>query len=305
VLVDVLRLRATGCLWVGGVSALLWPAPRRLLAIAADEVLSIDPARRAVVRRASLPFGEQRLDTARVGDRIVLLVASEGLARLVVVDGQGAVRSTGMDVPAGAQPRSATFARPGLAVDPAGARAFVVAASGSVAEISLDAMAVQYREVREQVSLLGRLARWLEPAAEAKEFHPGPTPTAVWLGNGNLALAGTTTAEGTSRPSGLALVDTRTWLRETLDPDVSRVTVSDGRLIAVGPRAGIRLFDLAGRSLYRRFDGRNVQLHLTYRGRIAATVGLERRVRMVSVESGKTTEMRAEAPPRLLVGTSG
>jgi hypothetical protein len=285
---------------------MLWPAPRRLLVVT-DEVVSIDPVRGTVRARAPLPVGEQLVGIARADDRIVLLGASAGLARVVVVDAQGFVRSVQLELPAGFQPRTAGFARPGLALDSAGARAFVVPASGPVAEVFLDTMAVEYRELRESVSLLGRLAGWLQPAAKAKEFHPSAARTAVWLDDGTLAVAGTTTTTsgGRSTPTGLALVDTRTWSRRLLDPDISNVARSQGRLIAMGPRAGMRVFDLGGRALYRRFDGRDVRLHVVYRGRIVVTVGLERRARVLSVGSGKTVERRSDAPPRLLLETSG
>ncbi len=205
--IDTVRLRSKGCLWLGGVGAMTWPEPRRLLAVTSDVVL-IDPVRRRVLGRSSLPAG-QLVGVAKAGDGLVLLVASGGLGQLAVVDARGAVRSAPLELAVGIQPRDATFVRAGLAVDPTGRRAFVVSAVGPVAEVALDTLAVEYRELHEKVSLLGRLSAWLQPAAEAKTL-PGTSRTAVWLGNGTLAVAGNRGAGDREEPAGLTLVDTRT-----------------------------------------------------------------------------------------------
>jgi hypothetical protein len=238
VFVDVARLRPIGCLWLGGISAMVWPGPRRLLAVT-HEVVSIDPVSGRVLGRTALPEG-QLLGLVKARSGLVLLLSSAGFSRLVVVDEQGGVRSVALDLPVGIQPREASFVRPGLAVDSARSRAFVVPETGPLAEVFLDTMAVEYRDLRESVSLLGRLAAWLEPTAQAKEFHPSALRTAVWLGNGMLAVAGERTSEGSGQPTGLMLIDTHTWSRRMLDRGVNGATVLQGRAARRLPRPRLR-----------------------------------------------------------------
>ena len=130
----------------------------------------------------------------------------------------------------------------GLAVDPAGGRAFVVAAGPTVAEVDLAGLHVTYHRLRQPVSLLRRLAHWLVPPAQAK-LAAGTWRAACWLGNGSLAVWGTdarvtgaTPAELRSdlSPSGLKLVDTRTWTVRTLDPEATGARWVAGRLLAFG-----------------------------------------------------------------------
>jgi hypothetical protein len=302
--VDVARLRRVGCLWLGGVTSMLWSGPRRLLVLT-SEVISIDPVSRRVLGRSPLPLGQQLVAVTRAADRIVLLVASGGFGRLVVVDESGAVRSAALELPAGVQPREATFVRPGLAVEAAAGRAFVVPAAGPVAEISLDTLEVAYHELREPVSFLARLSAWLEPAAQAKEL-PAASRTAVWLGNGKLAVVGDrSVAAGRQEPAGLSLVDTRGWSTRTLDRGIDSFAVSQARIVATGPRAGLAVFDLDGRELYRRFGERAAWVHVIQRGCIYATVRNERRVRVLELATGTQLGSRATPPPRLLLESSG
>ena len=92
------------------------------------------------------------------------------------------------------------------------------------------------------MSLLRRLAHWLVPPAQAK-LAAGTWRAACWLGGGSLAVWGTdarvtgvTPAELRSDlgPSGLKLVDTRTWTVRTLDPEATGARWQAGRLLAFG-----------------------------------------------------------------------
>jgi hypothetical protein len=304
VLVETARLRPTGCLWLGGVTAMIWPKPRRLVAVT-DEVISIDPISRRILGRRPLPVGQQLLAMTRTAGRLVLLVGSAGQGRLIVVDDRGGVGTVELGVPAGMQPREATFVQPGLAVDAAGSRAFVVTEAGPVAEVSLKTLDVAYRDLHEVVSFLGRIGAWLQPAAQAKDFHPSALGSAHWLGNGLLAVAGMRSSQGTAAPTGLTLIDTRTWSRRMLDRGVSSATVSQGRLVAAGPGAGLSVYDVTGRLLYRRFAGRAAWVSLVHRGRVYLNVGSERRLRVLELVSGRQIGRHEEPPPRLLLGSSG
>jgi hypothetical protein len=118
----------------------------------------------------------------------------------------------------------------------------VVAADAPVAEVDLASLRVAYRHLRQPTSLLRRLARWLVPPAEAK-LGAGTWRGACWLGDGTLAVSGghtsilgDTAAEQRMhrRPSGLKLIDTRTWTVRTLDPAATGVAWRAGRLLSFG-----------------------------------------------------------------------
>jgi hypothetical protein len=167
--------------------------------LSATVVTAVDPAARRVVAQRTLP-GEL-LASGRLPDGLVLLLGPpDGIAaaRLVVVDGRGRVRSATLPgIVAGIQEpddwnspgSSSRRAQPGLAVDPAGRRAFVVAAGAPVAEVDLTTLGVAWHPLEERAGLGDRLADWLLPAAEAKAVH-GPVRLAAWLGGGLLAVWG-------------------------------------------------------------------------------------------------------------------
>jgi hypothetical protein len=132
-------------------------------------------------------------------------------------------------------------ARPGLTVDPAGNRAFVVAADEPVAEIELATLRVSYHALATPVSILGRLHDWLEPRALAKGAAVGPSRTARWLGSDAIAVTGVNDegsldAQGRGRqhqqPAGLSVIDTRTWTVRRLDGGASQAVVGTGLLLA-------------------------------------------------------------------------
>jgi hypothetical protein len=118
----------------------------------------------------------------------------------------------------------------------------VVAAGPTVAEVDLASLRVAYHRLRQPGSLLRRLAHWAVPPAEAKQVA-GTWRAACWLGGGTLAVWGTDTAiTGTTlaeqrmdqRPSGLKLIDTRTWTVRPVDPAAAAASWQAGRLLAFG-----------------------------------------------------------------------
>jgi hypothetical protein len=259
--VDPVRLRLVRTIRFGIVARaprqVAWLGPRRLAVVAGDPgdgayLLTVDPvAGRVLSRRRLAPA---MLTGVVAGDRLVLLrTVVDGIraAGLLVVDAHGGIRTVELDrLQAGFQgprdwdsPGAYGVSRDaGLAVDPAGGRAFVVAAGPTVAEVDLAGLHVTYHQLRQPVSLLRRLAHWLVPPAQAK-LAAGTWRAACWLGGGSLAVWGTdarvtgaTPAELRSdlRPSGLKLVDTRTWTVRTLDPEATGARWQAGRLLAFG-----------------------------------------------------------------------
>ncbi|HEX6491351.1 MAG TPA: hypothetical protein VF002_08260 [Gaiellaceae bacterium] len=174
-----LRRLARTPLGSGYVAAIGWGSDRvnvlveRWCCPQSFDAASIDSSSHRLVSKQHLENAILQLQ--RVGGSIVLLTgpaAGIGTAGLTVVDPDGTLRSVvlsqiqaGRDVLSedGSNLTKAQQNIPGLAVDPASGRAFVVSASGAVAEISLASLAVSYHSVSQPVSLLGRLHDLVEP----------------------------------------------------------------------------------------------------------------------------------------------
>lgn len=272
--VDAVSLRRLGDLELGGrgtVVATAWPTPRRLLAAVQQRpgtlrLVVVDPVARRVLERRPLAGRSEVVDVASSPGGLALLLApaaSVGPAGLVVARADGSVGSVRLEaiiagtkhVPGVGRPVDRHWL-PGLAVDPAEGRAFVVGGGAPVAEVDLATLGVAYHRLVEPASLLGRLREWLEPPAFAKGASEGPVRTVHWLGNGLLAVSGWD-ARGTEDPiaAGLKLVDTRAWTVRTLDEETGQVTLAGRVLLAHGFRfaAGLTAYDRDGRRLWHRF----------------------------------------------------
>jgi hypothetical protein len=197
VLVDLERGRRSGTLALGGsstVSRLAWPRPDRLMALAgpfeSPRAVTVSvPDGRIVASRAvggrpwvseSTPLGIAIL--AAPGDRIgtatlALATPDGGLLRVPLPR----IRA-GFDVVG--PMRLARQITPGLAVDAAGGRAYVVAANEPlVAEVDLASGSATYHEVR------GEGGAAAAPVA-AKGLAFGAFRTATWIGDGTIAVGG-------------------------------------------------------------------------------------------------------------------
>jgi hypothetical protein len=232
------------------VTSLAWPTGRRILALVewgawSHALVVIDPFERRIVSREAIEG--TLVAIARTHDGLALLLAPIGRigpARLLLVNSAGEQRSIALaDVPAGVEtidPQRSVqrLAIPALAVDPTGARALVVPAVGPLAEVDLASGRVDYHEVHEPVSLLGRVRNWLEPAAEAKTAE-GPERHAVWVGEHLVAVFGQDIHElakggEQTTPAGVTLIDARRWTKRILDEHASQVSFSAGTLLAYG-----------------------------------------------------------------------
>jgi hypothetical protein len=186
--IDPVRLRRLATIRFGIVAEapqqLGWLGPRRVAVVAGNPgdgatLVMADPvAGRVLSRRQLAPAG---IVAARAGDRLVLLrspIDQIGPAQLSVVDGRGRIKTVQLPgIRAGFQ-NPPDWDRPGaygitrdagLAVHPAGRRAFVVTAGPTIAEVDLASLRVTYRQLRQPASLLRRLAHWLVPPAQAKQ----------------------------------------------------------------------------------------------------------------------------------------
>jgi hypothetical protein len=254
-IVDARRLRLVGKISAadyGQIVATAWLGGRVLAVMEPpiDEELELslavfDPVANGRISTYVLAESRERVEgTARTDSRLVLLLGPRwtlGPARIVTVDAEGHMRSAVLDLIVSGQEfeTEGRMSSPGLAVDAAGDRAFVVAGNGPVAEIDLSTLAVSYQEISTSISLFSRVRNWLEPAAEAKVPSSGPMRHARWLGNGLLAVWGSdihvTTSdrsvETVETAAGVKLIDTRNWSVRTLDGNASSLAVADGTLL--------------------------------------------------------------------------
>jgi hypothetical protein len=239
-LIDLRAMRMLGDVTVsrrGSGIATAWAGPRRVLSVvvtpgccgAGDTIVAgVDAVRRRVLWRRKLGGSLQAGERFRRG--LVLVLGppghSIGPSRLVRIGPGGDVRSAQLpDITSGNEPaRRATESwNPGLAVDRAGGRAFVVQAEAPIAEVDLATMQARSHS--------------LGPGARAADAVAGPTRQALWLGNGLLAVTG---LDHPKTPAGLTLIDTRSWSARTIDTHTTDVTLAGGTLLAHSYPSGAR-----------------------------------------------------------------
>ena len=114
-----------------------------------------------------------------------------------------------------------------IAVDAHRHRVFLISSTGAIAVVGLRTKRVEYHSVK-------------LPA----EIDGGDTYRAAWAGNGHLAFWG---------PSGLTLIDSRTWTAHLLDPAATDVAVAPNALLAWSQKAatGITVYKPDGSIRYR------------------------------------------------------
>jgi hypothetical protein len=340
VVVDVAGMRPLGRVVLepggGAPLALAWLGPRRVAAVTGGvdgaSLVLVDPLARRVLTRQRL--GGMLAGAARLPGRLVLLLTPDsaiGPARLAVVDDRGALRAVtlrgivaGFESSAVEEPGAVGRQRvAGLAVDAAGGRTFVVAADAPVAEVDLASLRVTDHALGQPVGLLGRLAGWLAPPAQAKAVS-GPARQACWLGNGLLAVAGFEARVRTDPggqvqheqvPSGVRLLDTRGWTVRPLDAHASQVSYQGGWLLTFGggwngaeqrwDGSGLRVYGPGGRRPLHLFGTRFVA-DARVSGDLAYVVLLERdgndAAAIVDLRTGRVLAELAGLPPYLLLG---
>lgn len=300
---DVATLRSLVSVRIGSpyedAQVVAWPTDERVVAldvssdahrVGLTKVVVVDPMRGRIVREARFPWwaamGNGRTRAGRVA---VLIVSWTRLVppQLIVVGTDGRIHRVGLDrLRAGVgYSRGGEDVRfPGLAVDPAGERAFVINAVDRVAVVDLRTLRVRYRQVAGLASP-GRPAAG--PAKPTGTSNPrrGPSRVARWLGDGLIAVSGADSYTGsTSRwlgdsqaPAGLQIVDTRSWRVRTIDRRPADFQWLGGRLVASArawdPEArrvrgdALVAFDRTGQQVYRIRGDRNTYWQ-AFHGRI-------------------------------------
>jgi hypothetical protein len=318
-LIDIRRMRVIADVRLegGAIGLVAWPAPERLLAVQercckeAQQLLVVDLTRRRVT--ATRPLGGTVVGSGWTARELVLLVAPArriGPARLAIVDAAGDIRfvelrsiAAGTDVVDPAQHRT-RYQTPGLTVDRAGRRAFVVAPE-LVAEIDLAQGAVSYHELERSTSLLSRLRDWLEPVAHAKAAS-GQTRSARWVGGGLIAVTGTDESQQRIQPAGLSLVDTGDWSMRTIDRGATAVHVAGDLLLATGssPEAPIGLvaYRRDGDRRFQLFEGRPAWVERVVEDRAYVLMwdGRRERLRVVDLATGRARSERTRPLPWLV-----
>jgi hypothetical protein len=250
-----------------------------------------------VARRA---YSGWNVDSLTVpGGLAVVLGPQEGVGpvRILLVDEHGGIRTITVDgIEAGAEytepsDPAGQVLTPGVTVDHAAGRLYVVAARGAlVADVDLASGAVDYHSLGASASK-GNVGVWWRQAA--------------WAGDGRIAVTGTTWPPVRGRrppsgplPFGVRMIDTGTWTIETLDPRPDSVHVGGDTLLASGTRwfgtgrrsesTGLLAFDDTGRRAYTRFAGRQVAL-LGSRGDLAYVwVRQTRTAHVIDMAGGRT-----------------
>lgn len=240
-----------------------WPRDDRVLALGFPTSERtpgwvLDPGKRSIVRRFSLPGGNQDAAVTPFGFAALLgsfdaIVA----ARLALVDHEGATRIVSLPgVRSGSSTPDADGlgreVRPALAVD--SRRAFVVDAEKlRVLEVDIATAKVTTHDLSPK-SVIASIDDWLEPAAYAKGGE-GPSRFARLVGRNLLAISGYKMhGHDNPRYDDLLLVDTNTWATRRVPIKVDFVTPAGDAMLAFETRGGIVAVDLDGRRLWSRKD---------------------------------------------------
>ena len=291
---------------------------------------TIDWPRRRVVAKSSVRGQLQAVAHAATTIALVLApLRGLGKARLALVGSDSSVRTVVLDrLRVGTADLEAEdgpvqvvrHADAGLAVG--NGHAYVVSAGAPVADVEVASLRVSYHEPRRRSSLVGRVADWLEPPAHAKGAPDGPNRSALWLGNGMLAIFGTDdhgTLDGRGRSrlrvtsAGVTVVDTRSWTITSVIPEAARVAPADGLLLTFGAswdsrrqrETGIGLGAL-GRDSRERFHvlGADPVWDVQVVGRFAVVGRSRSRFHgaVVDLRTGRVVSRSRPWPLRFLVG---
>lgn len=246
--VDLARMRVLGDARLadeGEVHTLRW-TERGLVAVVdpprGSKLVWLDPERRQVTR--VLRYRGELADFRLASGRIVVLewpAGRVGPVRLNVVDADGRARSIRVDRISGGWARRGKdilrVAEPGLAVDPAGERAWLADADGEICEVTLDSLAVRCNAVR----------------VLAKVGTPWSRRQLKLVAEDTLALSGWEKPEAgprAARSIGLWLVDTGTWRRRLVDRGIDSFRFAGGVVVGVR-RNGVTAYDPTGALRYR------------------------------------------------------
>jgi hypothetical protein len=245
VFVDLRSMQALGRIGTAFMTALAWPAPRRLLLLEHTgrrwRLAIIDPEARRVLSRTKLGSRGDVAAAATTRDGLAVLMmpgARVGTPWLLLLEADGRARRVALPrIAAGREKKRLGeryrfwYRNPGLAVDSETGIAYVVTAGPRAAEIDLATLAVSYRDVH---FVRDRSAAGRSPVTASvtrsggNVLSTGTLRQAHWLGNGLIAIAGWNAriAEDgaghrvqSDQAAGLSVLDTRDWTQRRLLDD--------------------------------------------------------------------------------------
>jgi hypothetical protein len=272
----------------GAATAVAWPSRRRVLALLgarADgrtSTVVVDPVARRVLRRTPLA-GDASEVVSRPSGLVVLAAARRGIgsATLLSVGPSGRPRTIALGpIVAG------SGVRPGLAVDAAARRAWVLAADASeLAEVDLARRTVSVRPV----------------LATAAKDEDESVRSATWLPNGLLAVSGYEAHGRSYTPVGLRLLDPSTGALRVLDASAEQIAAGPGGLLAATP--GLKVYDVFGRPR-RRLDlgPRIVRMAVGLRYAYVSVMQPRHRTYVIDLRSSAVVERLPTAQPPILLG---
>jgi hypothetical protein len=302
-LIDVLRWRSVRILRRGDIGTLTWARDDRLIEAGASEVRVLDvPSGRLVARHIFQRFW---VDIEPIPNGVALVTRGRrqvGPAVLVLVDGDGGLKQIRLDRIEPEGNRRVSL-RPGLAVDPTGGKAYVVAAREPlVAEVDLQSGAVSYHTFG---------------ASSAKGAEEAWWRDAQWTAEGQLAITGERMPppREDGRPAagpipyGLRLVNPQDWSVQTASRRTNVFYPAGDCLLAHGTKwntgwrkstsTGLLAFDLGGRPAFDRFAGKDVAVMGHHRRYAYVWVRPDRMLHVIDLRSGRTVYTRPTPPARL------
>lgn len=260
--------------------ALAWLAPRLLVAgLQRGGTVVVDPLTGTILRRwpplsdwPTLSDPPQASARTRDGGLVMLFPGRRSNARtqtaaaqLAVVDALGHLRSVALERIRLAFHDGVQWDAAGLAVDPARARAYVVAADAPVAEVDLRTLRVSYHRLEVLFLRPGELAG---SEAQPDDELSWRSRRALWLGEGRVLVlgrdyfrsAGSEVFEAIA--AGAVLVDTATWSSCVLDARAAGAAFVAGRVLVYGRgdhrSRGLRAYTADGRKAFHLLDGKRV-----------------------------------------------
>ncbi len=297
--VDLRGFRALGNVRLaaeGTIDEVEWLDGRRVAVVVRDDrgttVFVVDPRARTSPR--SLRFRAMDVSAFR-RDRAGLValgspISRIGHARLLVFGPGDSVRSVVLArIPKGRQVRNGRPRRvidPGLAVDRASGRAFVVARNGTVAEVALGDLTVRYHDVRRSAST----------AALAKDVSGWQLQAR--FERGTLVVGGYDTSRKHGfAAAGLRLIDTRTWRWKTLDPEASSFLFVEGLVLADSGR-GMTAYRLDGGQIWRLEEGEQWSGARSLTQPYLYVDRMDEKIDVVSIRTGEVVRtIRSRAQP--------
>ncbi len=272
-------------------------------------------------------FGDGLVDAASANGTLAFLLVPRdriGAARIYAWTARGGGGATLHGVESGSARTHPLRLTPALALDPRAVRGYVVSPAGTVATVDLAAMTVHTRQVGAEpfpgrplpTAVPRRTAEvMVTPGAQRRALMVGPHTLAVWGDDAGVIRHGSRWSSW-SRPSGLSMVDTRTWRVSRLDETSDGATEIGDTLLATGTRGGsadslprgygISGYDRRGRRRFHLLPGSWVQvLGQAPHGRVAYVLARKRRPRWVEIDVRRGRILGPMHDPPTLLSSPG